>query len=129
MHRFGLCFFLLIITLLTLSCGNSRGRVLQSISISQSVSSQQIQFVATGTFSAPPTTISPLPVDWMLGIPAPPPKQWTYTLSTQPYAYDCANLNPVNPGQVTAIAPTDPNAPSSGTTTKVVTSTLGFSCH
>lgn len=117
--------------LLSLSCGVSSsksGRQLQSISISQVAAGAKIQFVATGTFSAPPTTVSPLPSDWMVGIPAPPPEQWTYTLTSQPYAYDCT-LNPSQAGQVTAIAPTDPNAPSSGTTTKAVTATLGFKCQ
>jgi|SRR6516164_9810779 len=129
MHRLRVCFFLLLVSSLTLSCGTSSGRHLQSISISQNVVGQQIQFVATGTYSAQPTTVSPLPADWMLGIPAPPPPQWTYSLSTQPYAYDCSNTNPVNPGAVTAIAPTDPNAPASGTTAKVVTGSVAFSCQ
>jgi len=124
------CFSLFIATLFTLSCGSSSpGRQLQSISVSQTVNGQQVQFVATGTFSASPTTITPLPVDWMLGIPAPPPKEWTYSLTTQPYVYDCANLNPVNPGQVTAIAPVDPNAPATGTTTRVVTGSLPLTCQ
>lgn len=121
---------LLLSVFLTLSCGSSSpGRQLQSISISQAVVGTQVQFVATGTFSAPPTTVTPLPADWMLGIPAPPPNQWTYTLTNQPYVYNCDNLNPLNPGQVTAIAPRDPNAPASGTTTKVVTGSVGFSCQ
>ena len=124
------CFSLLIVTLFTFSCGSSSsGRRLQSISVSQTVNGQQIQFVATGTFSAPPTTVTPLPVDWMLEIPAPPPKEWTYTLTNEPYVYDCANMNPVNPGQVTAIAPVDPNAPAQGTTTKVVTGSVALSCQ
>jgi len=122
------CLFLSFATLLTLSCG-SGGRHLQSITVSQTVSGQQIQFVATGTFSAPPTTVTPLPVDWMLGIAAPPPKQWTYTLTDQPYVYDCANVNPVNPGLVTAFAPSDPKAPASGTTTKVVIGSLAVTCQ
>ena len=128
MRKVCICFFLLLCTLLTLSCGSS-GRHLQSISITQSVSGQQIQFVASGTYSAAPTTVSPLPVDWILGLPAPPPTRWTYTLSNQPYAYDCSNLNPLRPGSVTAVAPTDPNAPASGTTTNVVMASLPFSCQ
>ncbi|HVN19804.1 MAG TPA: hypothetical protein VMU05_13550 [Dongiaceae bacterium] len=130
MKRSWTCFFLFIVTFVTLSCGSSsQSRHLQSITVSQTVSGHQVQFVATGTFSAPPTTVTPLAADWMLGMPAPPPNQWTYTLTTQPYVYDCANLNPVNPGQVTAFAPTDPSAPGSGTTKKVVTATLAFSCQ
>jgi hypothetical protein len=129
MRRFWVCFFLLILTFLTLSCGSSSGRHLQSITISQAVSGQQIELVAAGTFSASPTAVTPLSVDWMLGIPAPPPKQWTYSLTNQPYVYNCANLNPLNPGGVTAFAPTDPNAPASGTTTKVVTGSLALACQ
>lgn len=120
---------LLLLAFLTLSCGSSSGRKLQSISVAQTVVGTQVQFVATGTYSAPPTTVTPLPADWMLGIPAPPPGKWTYSLTSQPYVYDCNNLNPLRPGQVTAIAPVDPNAPASGTTTKVVTGSLGFSCE
>ena len=102
------CFGFLVVmaTWFTLSCGNSQ-RHLQSISIAKSVTGPQIQFVATGTFSAPPTAVTPLPVDWMLGIPAPPPRQWTYTLTGLPYAYDCQNANPINPKAVTAVAPID----------------------
>ncbi|HEV2399068.1 MAG TPA: hypothetical protein VGS27_19135 [Candidatus Sulfotelmatobacter sp.] len=120
-----------VLALLTVSCGStsSGGRQLQSISISQVAVGTHIQFVATGTFSASPMTVSPLPADWMLGIPAPPPKQWTYTLTDQPYVYDCGNVAPSQPGQVTAIAPKDPNAPSSGTTAKAITATLEFKCQ
>lgn len=120
-------FSLPVATLFVLSCGNARH--LQSISVSQTVNGAQIAFVATGTFTAPPTTVTPLPVDWMLGIPAPPPKQWTYTLTNQPYIYNCLNLNSLNPGQITAFAPGDPNAPPSGTTNKVVTGSLAWTCQ
>ena len=128
MKSLWVCFSLLLVFLFTLSCGSS-GRHLQSITVSQTVNGQQIQFVASGTFSAPPTTVSPLPVDWMLGIPAPPPKQWTYTLTTQPYLYNCANFNPLNPGHVTAIAPSDPKAPASGTSATVVIGSLALTCQ
>ena len=49
-------------------------------------------------------------------------------LTGQPYTYDCQNANPSNPNGVTALAPTDPKAPISGTTAKVVMATLPFSC-
>ncbi len=45
---------LLVVALLALSCGGS-GRQLQSLSIQQT-HRPQIQFVATGTFSAPQAT-------------------------------------------------------------------------
>jgi hypothetical protein len=119
---------LLPVTLLTLSCGSGNGRALQSISISQTAVGAHIQFVATGTFSSAPMTVTPLPVDWSNGLLAPPPPQYTYTLTTQPYVYDCGNANPAMV-QVSAYAPTDPNAPMSGTTTKVVTASATLSCQ
>jgi len=110
----------LALAYLALSCGS--GRRLQSITITQTViaNGQEVQFVATGTFSAPPTTVTPLPVDWTLGLMAPPPRMYTYTLSTQPFVFNCTTVGPaVFP--VVAFAPPDANAPISGTTKTVVT--------
>ena len=53
----------------TLSCGSSP-RQLQNITIAQTTNGQQVQFVATGTFSASPRTVTPLPVDWTMGLMA-----------------------------------------------------------
>lgn len=121
-----LCFLSLILTfaLFTLSCGGSSGRQLQSISISQTVNGNQIQFVATGTFSAAPTTVSPLPVFWTIDLP---PGQ--YSLTTQPFVVQCTVSGQV-PGPIVAWAPADPNAPSSGslTGTKMVTGSAGATC-
>lgn len=61
MNRFWALILLLSVTPLTLACGSSN-RHLQSITIKAVPNGQQIQFVATGTFSASPTTVSPLPV-------------------------------------------------------------------
>lgn len=50
-----------------LSCGASSNRMLESISISPAAAHGQngpVQFVATGTFSAPPITVTPLNVNW-----------------------------------------------------------------
>jgi hypothetical protein len=99
---------LLLATSLALSCGSGSGRQLQSITISQTVSGQQIQFVATGTFSAAPITVTPLPVFWSL---APPPAQ--YTLTTQPFVLQCAVSGPY-PSPIIAWAPANPTSPSSG---------------
>ena len=60
---------LLLATLSMLSCGASSNRVLESISVSPEAGNGQVQFVATGTFSDPPTKVTPLPVNWM--VPAP----------------------------------------------------------
>jgi len=107
------CAFILLVlvTSLTLGCGSGSdpNRQLQSITINSVVAGQQIQFVATGTFSAAPTTVSPLPVSWSY---APPPGQ--YTLTTQPFSFNCAQ--PESPGPIVAMAPVNPNAPSTGST-------------
>ena len=42
----------LSLALLTLSCGDSSNRVLQSISVGPQTANGQVQFVATGTFVA-----------------------------------------------------------------------------
>ena len=101
MKKVGGYSFLLSLVLLALSCG-SGGRQLQSISISQTAVGTQIHFVATGTFSKAPSTVTPLPVDWTMGLMAPPPPQYTYSLSTAPYIYDCSNANPGTPLPVVA---------------------------
>lgn len=119
---------LILAASVTLACGGGSRRDLQSITITKTANGQQIQFVATGTFSAPPTTVTPLPVDWTLGLMAPPPPTYSYTLTTQPYVYDCANAGAYNL-PVVAFAPTDPNAPGSGTTTKVVIASGGLPCQ
>jgi hypothetical protein len=128
MNKFLALILLLLAASLSLSCGSGSGRHLQSITISQTVSGQQIRFVATGTFSAPPTTVTPLPVQWTLGLMAPPPPTYTYTLTTQPYVFNCANAG-LYALPVVAFAPADPNAPSSGSTKKVVIAAAAVSCQ
>jgi hypothetical protein len=105
------------VTAVSLSCGSSSNtdpRHLQSITISQVASGQLVQFVATGTFSAPPTTVTPLPVMWGLQLYAPPPQSLDYTLTSQPYMFSCAAAMDAEAGPVSAIAPSDPVAPASG---------------
>src|ERR1700693_670913 len=105
-----LCAFVLLLSAasLTLACGSSSNRQLQSITINSTVSGQQVQFTATGTFSAPPTTVNPLPVsDWGIGPFAPPPENVEYTLTTQPFVFDCSGPGPYLP--VSTLAPSDPN--------------------
>jgi len=48
-----------------------------------------IRFTATGNFSAPPLTVTPLPASWALGWMAPPPKNLPYRLTAQPFEYAC----------------------------------------
>ena len=125
-------FLILVLAMawLTLSCGSGNGRQLESITLTQTTinNGQDVQFVATGTFSAPPTTVTPLPVDWTTdGLMAPPPQIYDYTLSTQPYVVNCTALEPAVP-QVVAFAPRDPNAPTSGTSKTVVTAAAMAGC-
>ncbi len=113
--------FLLLVTCLTLACGSNRQ--LRSITINAAVNGEQIQFTATGTFSASPTSVSPLPVSWSY---APPPSQ--YELTTVPFSFDCAH--PESPGPIVAMAPADAHAPSSGSTsgTKMVSASASIPC-
>jgi hypothetical protein len=123
MHKSSaLLILLLFVTSFTLSCGGSN-RQLQSITIAQSANGEQIQFVATGTFSAAPITVTPLPVSWSY---APPPPQ--YNLTTQPYVFSCAS--PQSPGPIVAMAPANPNAPTSGSmlTTKMIFNSGPINC-
>jgi hypothetical protein len=89
-----------------LCCGGSN-RQLQTIT-AKSTGMTQLQFTATGLFSASPASVSPLPVSWWEG-PALLDPPFVYTLSSQPYSIECRTDN-----SVIAIAPTDPNAPATG---------------
>jgi len=115
----------LLATSLTLACASSsnNNRQLQSITINSAVSGEQIQFTATGTFSAPPTTVTPLAASWSY---APPPPQ--YNLTTQAFIFSCSN--PESPGPIVAMAPANPNAPSTGDmfTTTMVTNSGPIPC-
>lgn len=113
------------------SCGSAglgTGRQLQSITITQTTNGQQIQFLATGTFSAPPTTVNPLPVAWTLGLMAPPPPTYTYTLTSQPYEVNCTTVGPEDL-PVVAFAPPNPSAPSSGSSKTVIQAAAQISCQ
>ena len=111
MNKLWAPFFLLLVAAGSLACGG--GRRLQSITISQTTNGQQVQFVATGNYSAPPMTLSPLPVMWGQQLYAPPPGALDYTLTSQPYVFSCADGGS-QAGPVSAIAPRDPGAPASG---------------
>ncbi len=83
--------------------------------------------MATGTFSAAPITVTPLPVDWTNGLMAPPPPTYSYTLTAQPYVVNCTTVGP-EALPVVAFAPPDPNAPVSGTSKTVVTAAASPVC-
>jgi hypothetical protein len=107
---------------ITLSCGSGGGRQLQSITINATASGNQVQLVATGGYSAPPTTVTPLPVFWTIDLPT-----GQYTLTTQPNSIQCTAG--AYPGPYVAWAPVDPNAPSSGSisATPMVSQSIGCS--
>lgn len=100
--------------LLALGCGTG-SRQLQSITVTQSLSGGKVSFIATGHYTSEPTTVTPLPVSWGIGLFAPPPKSITYTLTTQPYVFTCPapGSGPLQP--VSVFAPANANAPMSGT--------------
>ena len=101
-------FFLLSATALLLACGTSSHRQLQSIMINATPNGGLTEYTATGTFSAPPTTVTPLPVSWYTGTVG-----TQYTLTTQPFQALTSCASPAV-ALLFVIAPVDPNAPSSG---------------
>jgi hypothetical protein len=109
MNRFWASVVLLSAASLSLACGSSNNRQLQSITITQTANGQQIEFVATGNFSSAPATVTSIPVMWSVQLMAPPPPQ--YTLTTQPFRFECTASGPI---PIVAYAPSDPNAPLSG---------------
>jgi|SRR5580704_2933618 hypothetical protein len=109
-------FFLVLLATayFTLSCGSgSSGRQLKSITIAQTANGNQIEFIATGNYSAPPMTVTPLPASWGVGPFAPPPPgSLQYQLTTQPFQFICTGSGPYLP--ITVFAPTNPTAPLNG---------------
>jgi hypothetical protein len=101
----------LLLTALAVACGSSSTRQLQSITINGASSVEVNQFTATGTFSAPPTTANPLPVQWSMGLFAPPPATLQYSLTTQPFVFKC---NSSGPFVISVASPKDPSAPAMG---------------
>jgi len=109
---------LLLVTLLTLSCGGGTmdpPRMLTAISVTPMVAQApngqtQVQFVATGTFTEPPITVSPLAVSW----------NFANTPLTACSANNCAQITSQGVAMcgnlatgawtITASAPADPKA-------------------
>jgi hypothetical protein len=110
---------------LAVGCGSSN-RQLQSITVNAVANGSQVQFVATGNFSASPTTVTPLPVSWFLA-----EMTQEYALTAQPFVVPCNTMGPAVLGPVTAMAPADPHAPSSGLIvgTKMVVGTTPVPCQ
>jgi hypothetical protein len=126
------------IAAIAISCGGmtnpgaNPSRMLQSISIRPSTVSTtadgQVQFIATGAFSAPPLMVSPLPVNWSGSWSVVP----LYCFST-----GCAGMNPDgmavcfgdSPGvTITASAPSDPKLPLGTKNAPMVSGTAILNC-
>jgi len=127
MNRLRALILLLPVTSLTLSCGSGSesNRQLQSITIAQTANGQQIEFVATGHFSSPPATVTPIPVEWSIQLMAPPPNQ--YTLTAQPFLFECA-ASMSAPIPIVAYAPSNANAPLSGSWSGMVQASTVITC-
>ena len=98
-------------------CSANMNRQLESISVTPATASgAPVRYIATGTFSAPPTTVTPLAVSWYLVAAAIAPSGRGYTLVKADFTtMRCAQANPVaGPYTVIAVAPADPSASKSG---------------
>jgi hypothetical protein len=129
---------LFLVATVTLSCGKTLfegsipNRTLQAISLTPSIATVaadgQVQFVATGTFSAPPMTVTPLPVNWTGSWPTVP--LWCTSNG-------CAGMNSNgmavcfgdSPGvTITASAPSNPELPLDTPNVPMVSGTATLSC-
>lgn len=93
----------------TLGCGSGNsngGRQLQSISLN-GTGMIQLQYTATGTFNTSPAMVNPLPVSWYTVDLS--PSAVAYTLTSEPFQVSCQD------SLLVAVAPSDPNAPTTGT--------------
>jgi hypothetical protein len=97
--------FLLLVA--ALGCGRGGNRQLQSIAANAS-GMIQFQISATGTFTASPASVNPLPVSWYV-IPAGEDPPFSYSLTSQPFTTGCQTGS-----QVIALAPTNPGAATTG---------------
>lgn len=118
-----------------MSCGGANSsRMLQSISIRPSTANPQngqAQFVATGTFTASPATVTPLPVNW--GGPVLPMSDVSACTPNGCPGIDNQGL--ATCGQtwsgrvtVTASAPRDPNLPLYTQNVPGVSATATLNC-
>jgi hypothetical protein len=115
-----------------LSCGGGSSRMLQSISVSPQIANGQVQYVATGTFSAPPTTVTPLPVNWCVktslvataGVCG-PPGNTNPGITSQGLA--SCGTSPLS-ANVTAMAPADPKLPLNSQGVPMVSGTAMLAC-
>lgn len=73
MKRYGPQLFLFLLVLaaaITLACGTSPNRMLESVTLSPALADAQnypgglVQFTATGAYTKPPSPVTPLPASW-----------------------------------------------------------------
>lgn len=66
MRKFGpqFYFFLLVIAAITLACGSSGPRTLQTISITPATGEGEAQFAAIGYYNHQPSPVSPITATW-----------------------------------------------------------------
>lgn len=63
-------FLFIVAAAIALACGSPSGRILQSVTLSPAIADAQkypggqVQFVATGSYSAPPSPVAPLSATW-----------------------------------------------------------------
>jgi len=126
----------LLLTVVTISCGGGTNpdRMLESIAISPAVATVQnekAQFVATGTFSASPLTVTPLAVNW--GGPVLPMSDVSACTPNGCPGIDAQGL--ATCGQtwtgtvkITATAPRDPKLPLYTQNVPMVSATASLVC-
>jgi hypothetical protein len=109
---------LLLVGLLTLSCGGGTmdpPRMLTAISVTPTVAQApngetQVQFIATGTFTEPPITVTPLAVSWnFANTPLTACSANNCAQITSQGVAMCGNLA-TGSWSITASAPADPKA-------------------
>jgi hypothetical protein len=127
MNQLSALILLLLVASLALSCGSGSdsNRQMESITITQTVNGQQIEFVATGHFSSPPATVTSIPVEWSIQLMAPPPSQ--YTLTSQPFLFECAD-SMSGPIPIVAYAPSNANSQLSGSWSGMVQASTVITC-
>lgn len=122
-----------VATIVLTSCGGS-SRVLESISISPNPATAKngkVQLVATGTFSSPPVTVTPLPVDWSQSscdnlCNVAPAVIGPISVNNEGLASCAAGYSGTAP--VKATAPKDPTLPPDTQNVPVVTGTANLTC-
>jgi hypothetical protein len=72
--------------------------------------------------------VTSIPVEWSVQLMAPPPP--LYTLTAQPFAFDCgvAELTSAGPIPIVAYAPSNANAPLTGSWSGMVQASTVITC-